>query len=171
MRYLAVVVLALALAAPAAAAVPRFGLFDLHDLAKSSRNEFGDVKVAARQPSAGFAVRCAAGCRFGSGWLAFTHAVGPDLGQVRSASAAAGRIGWSLRLALNARGQSAWLAYQRVANRRDRNTGVPDVVTVVAGGRILGAAYAEQVRLRKGVLDLPGFTRANARAAAKSFTG
>src|SRR3954451_19647015 len=72
----AVILSALALAAPAAAATPRFALFDLQsDLAHVSRNAFGDVDVkpAAVLRGHGTLVRCAAWCRFGDGWLAFAR--------------------------------------------------------------------------------------------------
>ena len=172
MRYLAVLSLALCCAAPAAAARPGFAVFDLHDLAKASKDHFGDVKVTAGRPAARFVVRCADGCRFGSGWLGFTRTSGVSARQVRSASAAPGLIGWSLRLALTARGKSAWAAYARLAARRQHAAGVPDVLAVVVGGRVLATPFANQVRLsRSGLLTLPGFTRAEARAAVRSLPG
>src|SRR5580765_439732 len=81
MRILGVLVVMLALAGPASAATPRFGIFDLQsDLANASKNDFGDVKVASRElslaakaPDATL-VRCARDCRFGPGWLASRRA-------------------------------------------------------------------------------------------------
>src|SRR5436305_7649120 len=119
-RTFAAVLIALSCAAPAAAAGPRFGLFDLHDLGKASKNEYGDVKVTHGRPAAAFVVRCATGCRFGAGWIGFEHSAGPRPGDVVSASAGPGRIGWSLKLRLTARGQSRWRSYARVADRRAR---------------------------------------------------
>ena len=171
MRPLAFLFAALALAAPASAAAPRFGLFDLHDLAKASRNEFGDVKPTARIPAAPFAVECGAGCRFGPGWLGFTQLVGPTAADIRAASAGPGRIGWSVRLDLTARGRSRWRAYAAVAAARAKKAGVPDVVAVVVRGRILAAPLADTIRLVRGRLDVPGFSPANARTAAKALAG
>lgn len=171
MRTLAICLGALAFAAPAAAS-PGFALFDLHDLAKASKNEYGDVKVTRGQPAAPFVVRCAGDCRFGAGWLGFVGTVGPRGGEVVSASSRAGPIGWSLRLRLTRRGRSAWLAYRHLADRRARRDGVADVLAVAVAGRILAVPLANQVRLAKsGVLDVPGFTRAGARAAAKTLAG
>jgi len=171
MRSVAILVTALALAAPASAAAPRFGLFDLHDLSKASRNEFGDVKPTRRVPNAAFAVECGAGCRLGSGWLGFTKLVGPIAADIRSVSAGPGRIGWNVRLGLTARGQSRWRAYAQAAAARARSAGVPDVLAVVVGGRILAAPLANTLRLAKGRLDVPGFTPANARDAVKALAG
>jgi hypothetical protein len=169
MRVAASVCAALVLAAPASAAAPRFGLFDLHDLGKASRNEFGDVKPAHRLPKAAFAVECGAGCRFGPGWLGFTRLVGPTAADIRTASTGPGRIGWSLRLGLSPRGQARWRSYARVATARARKAGVPDVVAVVVGGRILATPLADTIRLAHGQLDLPGFTPAIARSAVKAL--
>ena len=171
MRSLAIFLAALALAAPASAAAPRFGLFDLHDLSRASRNEFGDVKPTRRVPNAAFAVECGTGCRLGSGWLGFDRLVGPTAGEIRAASAGPGRIGWSVRLDLTARGQARWLAYARVAATRARRAGVPDVLAVVVSGRILAAPLADTLRLAHGRLDVPGFSPANARDAVKALAG
>jgi hypothetical protein len=170
-RFVAVVLAAFALVAPASAAAPRFGLFDLHDLSKASRNEFGDVKPTRRVPNAAFAVECGAGCRLGSGWLGFNRLVGPTAAHIRAASAGPGRIGWSIRLDLTARGQSRWRAYAKVAAARARKAGVPDVLVVVAGGRILAAPLADSLRLADGRLDVPGFSPANARSVVKTLAG
>ena len=170
MRTAAFLFAALALAAPASAAAPRFGLFDLHDLAKVSRNEFGDVKPTRRVPAAPFAVECGGGCRLGPGWLGFTQLVGPTAADIRSVSAGPGRIGWSVRLVLTPRGQSRWRAYARVATARAKRKGVPDVVAVVIGGRILAAPLADTIRLAHGRLEVPGFIPANAKTAVKALS-
>jgi hypothetical protein len=171
MRFVAILVAALALASSASAAAPRFGLFDLHDLSKASRNEFGDVQPTRRVPAAPFAVECGAGCRLGPGWLGFSELVGPTAADIRAASAGPGRIGWSLHLDLTARGQSRWRAYARAAAARARKVGVPDVLAVVVGGRVLAAPLANTFRLAHGRLDVPGFTPANARTAVRALAG
>jgi hypothetical protein len=171
MRFVAIALLALTLVAPASAAAPRFGVFDLHDLSKSSRNEFGDVKPTPRAPQAPFAVECGAGCRLGTGWLGFTRLVGPTAADLRSASAGPGRIGWSVRLGLTARGQARWRAFAKIAAARAQKAGVPDVVAVVVAGRILAAPLASTLHLVRGQLDVPGFTPANARAAVRALAG
>ena len=170
MRFAAILFSALALAAPASAATPRFGLFDLHDVSKASRNEFGDVKPTRRVPDAAFAVECGAGCRLGPGWLGFTRLVGPTAADIRSASAGPG-IGWSVRLGLTARGRARWRAFAKVAAARAKKAGVPDVLAVVVSGRILAAPLADSVRLAHGALDVPGFTPANAKTAVKALAG
>jgi hypothetical protein len=171
MRFVAILVAALAIAAPASAGAPRFAFFDLRDLAKASRNEFGDVKPTHRIPSAAFAVECGGGCRLGAGWIGFTRLVGPAASDIRSASAGPGRIGWSVRLGLSAHGQALWRAYARVAAARARKAGVPDVLAVVVGGRILAAPLADTLRLVQGRLDVPGFTPADARSAVRALAG
>src|SRR6059058_5423413 len=104
MRYLAIILTALALAPSAAAATPSFTLWDLQtDLAHASRNAFGDVQVKPRAAVAphGIPVRCAAWCRFGSGWLAFR--ADPHLKSADVAAAAVRytrRLGWTVQLTL-----------------------------------------------------------------------
>ena len=170
MRLVALLLLALVFAAPAAAAAPRFGLFDLHDLARASHNVYGDVKVSKRPTSLkGTGVRCGAGCRFGAGWLAF--AKGPSLtaGDVVSAKAHSGRIGWSVDVGLNARGQSRWTAFSKVAAQRRKSSGVTDIFVVVVDGSILALPYANDVRHKDGTVELVGFTRAGALRMAKTL--
>jgi len=169
MRALAAVLIALVVAAPASAAAPRFALLDLHDLARASKNEYGDVHPTKARPRAALVVRCAAGCRFGAGWLGFAKGVGPAARDVRHVSAGPSRVGWSLRLTLTSRGRARWQAFARLAARRAKHTGVPDVLAVAVGGRVVGAQYASDVRLSGRVLELPGFSRSNARLAAKRF--
>ena len=83
MRLVSLLLLALVFAAPAAAAGPRFGLFDLSDLSRTSHNEFGDVRVSQRTTALrGTVVHCGTGCRFGSGWLAFAKAPSLNAGDV-----------------------------------------------------------------------------------------
>ena len=169
MRSLAIVLAAFAVAAPASAATPRFALLDLHDLARASHNAFGDVHATRLRPHAPLVVRCGGGCRLGSGWLGFAGRVGPAADEVVSASAAPGHIGWSLRLVLSERGRVAWTRFARGAARRERRAGVPDVLAVAVDGRVLAVPFANQVAFGGRRLDLPGFTRADARLAAKSF--
>ena len=171
MRLCSLLLLALVFAAPAAAAGPRFGLFDLNDLARASHNVYGDVKVSQRATALrGTVVRCGTGCRFGSGWLAF--AKGPSLTarDVVSAKAHSGRIGWSVDLGLTARGKLRWTAFDKLAKLRARSAGFPDVLAVVIEGEILAAPYANDVRYKNGTLELVGFSRAAALRAAKSLS-
>jgi hypothetical protein len=168
-RCLAILLASLAVGAPASAGTPRFALLDLHDLARPSRNAFGDVHASRTRPPAPLVVRCGSGCRLGAGWLGFTGRVGPAAGEVVSASAAPGPIGWSLRLTLSERGRAAWARFARGAARRERREGVPDVLAVAVGGRVLAVPFTSQVAFGGRQLDLPGFTRAGARLAAKSF--
>jgi hypothetical protein len=169
MRNLAALVVALVVAAPAAAASPRFALLDLHDLAHASKNAYGDVHPTKTRPRAALVVRCASGCRFGAGWLGFARGVGPVAGDVRSASATRGRFGWSVRLTLSPRGRSRWQAFARLARRHEQHAGVPDVLAVAVGGRIVAASYANDVGLAGRVLELPGFSRSEAKSVAKRF--
>jgi hypothetical protein len=170
MRLVPLVLLALVFAAPAAAAGPRFGLFDLNDLSAASRNEFGDVKVSQRATALrGTVVHCGTGCRFGSGWLAFAKAPSLNAGNVVSAKAHAGRIGWSVDLGLTARGVNRWTAFSKVAAQRAKSTGFPDVLVVVVNGDILSVPYANDVRHKNGTLELVGFSRAAALRTAKTL--
>jgi hypothetical protein len=170
MRAITLLFLALVFAAPAAAAGPRFGLFDLHDLARASHNVYGDVKVSKRPASlTGTVVRCGTGCRFGAGWLAFAKGPSLSAGDVVSAKAHSGRIGWSVEVGLNARGQSRWTAFSKVAAQRAKSSGVPDVLVVVVNGSILALPYANDVRHKHGTLELVGFTRAGALLMAKTL--
>ena len=178
MRFLAAVMLALTLAGPAAAATPRFGLFDLQtDLAKASRNEFGDVRIStnrdrlASRARSSTLVRCAAGCRFGTGWLALER--GPALNAADLVSARAHKIrgtNWGLTVRLTARGQARWLAFAKQASRNARLHGVPDLFLVVVDGAIVAQPYASDVSHKQGTLELMGFTRANAQKAAKTLS-
>jgi hypothetical protein len=170
MRLVSLLLLALVFAAPAAAAGPRFGLFDLSDLSRASHNEFGDIKVSQRATALrGTVVRCGTGCRFGSGWLAFAKAPSLNAGDVVSAKAHPGRIGWSVDLGLTARGLVRWTAFSKLAAQRARSTGFPDVLVVVVNGEILSVPYANDVRHKHGTLELVGFSRANALRAAKTL--
>jgi hypothetical protein len=164
---------ALALAAPAAGAVPRFALFDLKsDLAHASRNAFGDVRVRPRAALAGRGTRveCGAWCRFGAGWLAFSgrpHLAPPDV-------AAAGlryspRRGWTVRLALRPGARVRWAAFVRGLDESARLAGVPDVLVLVADGRVAATPLASQVSTARGVVTIAGFTKASATAVARAL--
>jgi hypothetical protein len=170
MRLVALLAVLLVFAAPAAAAAPRFGLFDLNDLARASHNSYGDVKVSQRATALrGTVVRCGTSCRFGSGWLAFAKAASLNAGDVVSAQAHSGRIGWSVDLGLTSRGAAQWTAFSKVAAQRATSTGFPDVLVVVVNGEILAVPYANDVRYKNGTLELVGFSRAAARRAAKTL--
>jgi hypothetical protein len=171
MRLFALLLLALVFAAPAAAAGPRFGLFDLNNLARASHNAYGDVKVSQRSTALrGTVVRCGAGCRFGNGWLAFAKAPTLNAGNVVSAKAHSGRIGWSVDLGLTARGKTRWTAFERLAKLRAKSSGFPDVLAIVIDGQILAAPYANEVRYKNGALELVGFSRSAALRAAKALS-
>jgi len=177
MRFLAALTLALTLAGPAAAATPRFGLFDLQtDLAKASRNKYGDVRISTSRVGlesravGSTLVRCAAGCRFGPGWLAL-HS-GPALSAADVVSVKAHLVrgtNWGLTVRLSAKGQARWRAFAKQANRNAAMRGVPDLLLVVVDGTILAQPYASDVSHKQGTLELDGFTRANARKAAKTL--
>jgi hypothetical protein len=170
MRLVSLLLLALVFVTPATAAGPRFGLFDLNDLSHSSQNSYGDVKVSQRATALrGTVVRCGTGCRFGTGWLAFAKAPGLNAGEVISAKAHSGRIGWNVDLGLTARGLTRWTAFSKVAAQRARSSGFPDVLVVVVDGEILAAPYANDVRYKNGKLELVGFSRAAALRAAKTL--
>jgi hypothetical protein len=171
MRLVALLSVLLVFAAPAAAGGPRFGLFDLNDLARASHNAYGDVKVSQRATALrGTVVRCGTSCRFGNGWLAF--AKGPSLtaGDVVSAKAHSGRIGWSVDLGLTARGKARWTAFSKVAGQHAKSAGVTDVLVVVVDGEILALPYANDVRYKNGTLELVGFHRGAALRAAKALS-
>ena len=170
MRAVALLLLTLAFAAPAAAGGPRFGLFDLNDLAHASHNVYGDVKVSQRATALrGTVVRCGTSCRFGNGWLAFAKAPSLNAGDVASAKAHPGRIGWSVDLGLTDRGKARWTRFSKIAAQRLQLSGFPDVLVVVVNGEILAAPYANDVRYKNGTLELVGFSRAEARRAAKTL--
>jgi hypothetical protein len=171
MRLLALGLLALVLAAPASAASPRLGLFDLDSgLAKASRNVYGDVHLSSsrsalahRAPGATIA-RCAAGCRLGHGWLAFAKQ--PLLtsrafaGPVRVAP---GSKGWSVSVALTPAGRARWRRLAELAGQYKARVGLPPVYAVVLNGTIYAVPLATDIRLRRGTLVLGAFTKAAAR--------
>jgi hypothetical protein len=170
MRLAALALLALVLASPASAAAPRFGLFNLNtDLSHASRNEFGDLRLAKRPGTLhGVVVRCVRpGCRFGAGWIAFAKRASLTAGDISSAKASSGRIGWSVHLRLTTRGKARWAAFAKTAARRARTQGVPDVFVVVVGGSVVAAPFANQIRAKGGSVELVGFHRADARRAAQ----
>ena len=172
MRLLTVLVCALALAAPAAAATPPFGVFDLQtDLAAASRNAYGDVAAKPRAAVAGhgLVVHCGSDCRFGRGWLAF--AVRPAL---TGADVTAARVrfskrtGWTVALSLRPAAQARWAAFARRVAFAGRHRGVPDVLVVVARGEVVAAPLSTEVAASPGGVTLSGFSRASARALASA---
>jgi len=173
MRLLLATLAALVLAGPAAAAAPRFALYDLQtDLAAASHDEYGDVKVAtlatlkADAHGAAF-VRCDSGCRFGKGWLAF--AKGPELVTGDIGSARATRIAgpyWRVALALTARGRARWSALAEAAAMRRARRGLPDVLVFALDGETFAQPYADEVG-GKGTLVVGGLSRTVARDVAK----
>jgi hypothetical protein len=170
MRLMALLLVGVVFAAPAAASPPRFGLFDLHDLARPSHNAFGDVKLSKRPALLrGIVVHCGPGCRFGAGWLAFEKGPSLSAGDVTSAKAHVGRVGWSVHLGLTRRGHARWTAFAQAADRHAKSNGVPDVLVVVVDGAILALPYASDVRHDRGTLVLDGFSRAGALRAAKTL--
>lgn len=173
MRRLALPLVVLALAAPAsaAAAPPRFALWDLQtDLSTASRNVYGDVdaKPLAAVATRGTPVHCAAWCRFGSGWLAFRTAPRLDAADVAGARVAyARRKGWFVDLTLRPAAAPRWAAFAAHVRNGTRLRGVPDVLVVVAGGQIAAAPLATEVTSARGVVTLTGFSRPGAKALAR----
>lgn len=171
MRQIAVIFAFLALAGPAAAATPRFALFDLQsDLAHASRNTYGDVQVKPRAAVAGHGTlaRCAAACRFGNGWLAFRaepHLAAADVATARSGYSA--HKGWFVALTLRPAAVARWTLFARNVAGGAKMRGVPDVLVVVARGAITALPLATQVSSVHGVVTLTGFSRASARDLAK----
>jgi hypothetical protein len=174
MRLLVVTLTALALAGPAAAATPSFGVFDLQsDLAAASHNMYGDVAVKPRAAVAGHGMlaHCGSWCRFGQGWLAF--AVKPALSH-RDVSSAKLRytkhLGWTVILSLHPAAQSRWAAFARRIAFTAKHRGVPDVLVVVARGEIAAAPLSTEVAAAHGGLTLSGFSRASARALVAALS-
>ena len=173
MRLLTVLLCALALAGPAAAAAPSFGVFDLQtDLAAASRNTYGDVAVKPRAAVAGHGVlaHCGSSCRFGSGWLAFS--VPPALTRADVTAARvqfSKRAGWTVALSLRPAAQARWAAFARRVAFAGRHRGVPDVLVVVARGEVAAAPLASEVVTTHGRVTLSGFSRASARALASAL--
>jgi hypothetical protein len=176
MRYLAAAVVAVLLnAAPAAAAVPRFALWDLQsDLAQQSRNEYGDVAVKPARALAhvrgATVVRCGTWCRFGSGYLAFSKPAHLTAGDVAGASVRyTKKLGWTVRLSLHPAARARWSRFSHNVLAQAKLHGVPDVLVVVAGGQIAAAPLATQVQTAQSAVTLTGFSRASARQVAKSL--
>ena len=163
-----VAVLALALPTTAGAATPRFGLWDLQtDLSHASRNTYGDVAVRPLHALAGKGTlaRCAAWCRFGRGWLAFS--AGPRLSAAdvsRATSAYSKRKGWFVELTLRPAAVPRWRAFARNVAQGAKLRGVPDVLVVVAGDQVAATPLATQVTSSGSVVTLTGFSRASAKA-------
>jgi hypothetical protein len=170
MRILGVVLAALALAGPAAAATPRLAVWDLQsDLAHASRNDFGDVAVKPRAAlaGAGTLVRCGTWCRFGSGWLAFgapPRLATPDLCGLRVVYEK--RLGWTVQATLSPAAAARWSRFSRLLAQRSRRRGVPDVLVVAARGVVVASPLGSAVHAADGALVLTGFSRASAKALA-----
>jgi hypothetical protein len=168
MRLVCVLAAALALAAPAAGATPRFALFDLKsDLAHASRNAFGDVAVRPRAALAGRGtlVECGTWCRLGAGWLAFArrpHLAGGDVSAARVRYSP--RRGWTVRLTLRPGARGRWAAFVRGLGESAKLAGVPDVLVVVADGRVAATPLASEVSTARGVVTIAGFSRGSANA-------
>lgn len=159
------------LAGAAAAAGPRFALFDLQsDLSHASRNPYGDVRVRplAQVAGKGTLVRCGASCRFGSGWLVFRAA--PHLSAADVSAAHAGyskRLGWNVALALRPAAAARWRLFAKHVAAGTKLRGVPDVLVVVAGGQVAASPFATQVSSASGTVTLTGFSRSSATALAR----
>ena len=173
MRVLAAVLCALTLAGPAAAAGPSFGVFDLqHDLAGASRDTFGDVAVKPRTAVAGkgVLVRCAAWCRFGTGWVAFAVPPALTASDLSTASASfSKRLGWHVRVTLRPAAEARWHAFAVRVAAAGRRRGVPEVLVVVVRGQIAATPLYSQIAAAHGVLTLTGFSRASAKALASTL--
>ena len=173
MRTFVVLLTVLAFAAPAAAATPRFALFDLEsDLAPISRNPFGDIQVKPRVAidGQGTLVRCATRCRFGNGWLAFRADPHLRIGDVTAATSGYSRKkGWTVQLTLRPAAVGRWTAFAKQMAADAKKRGVPDVLVVVAGGQISGALYSTQISAAHGQLTLAGLSRASATAVVKTL--
>jgi hypothetical protein len=171
---LVLVLASLALPASAGAAAPKFALWDLQsDLAHASRNVYGDVTVKPLRSLAGKGVvaRCAAWCRFGSGWLAFSEQPRLSAADVSAARFAySPRKGWFVALTLRPAAVARWRAFAQNVAQGTKLRGVPDVLVVVAGGQIAASPFATQVTSSGGVVTVPGFSRAGAKALAKQFS-
>ena len=173
MRILAVSLAALALAGPAAASTPPFGVFDLQsDLAAASHNAYGDVaaKPRAAVTGRGTVVHCGAWCRFGKGWLAF--AVKPALagGDVSSARVRYSKqMGWTVIVSLHPAAQARWAAFAKRVAFAGRHRGVPDVLIVVTRGENAAAPLSTEVTAAHGDVTLAGFSRASARALVSAL--
>ena len=166
MRLLASSLAALALSPP-------FAVWDLQaDLAKVSHNAFGDVAVKPHAAVAGHGalVRCAAWCRFGDGWLAFSARPALARADVSRATPRLDRKnGWTVELRLTGPGWARWRSFAHRVELNGKKRGVPDVLIITASGQVAGTPMASEVFAAKGSVTLTGFTRASARAVAKSL--
>jgi hypothetical protein len=172
-RVLSVLLATLALAGPAAASTPRFGLWDLQvDLAHASRNAYGDVaaKPRAALSGKGTLVRCGTWCRLGPGWLAFHAKPRLAAADVRAAQVVySKRLGWTVRATLTRAGLVGWTAFEREAALRARQRGVPDVLVVAAGSDVAATPLVSAVAASHGELVVTGFSRASAKAFAAAI--
>jgi hypothetical protein len=116
-------------------------------------------------------VRCAAWCRFGSGWLAFSPRPRLAAGDVASARYAyAKRKGWFVQLTLRPGAVAHWRGFVRNVSSAVKRRGVPDVLVVVAGGQVAASPLATQVTSAGATVTLTGFSRAGAKALAAQFS-
>jgi hypothetical protein len=168
MRILAISLAALALAGPAAASTPSFGVFDLQtDLAAASHNAYGDVaaKPRAAVTGHGTVVRCGSWCRFGKGWLAFAVKPALSRGDVSSARVRYSKhMGWTVVVSLHPAAQTRWAAFAKRVAFAGKHRGVPDVLIVVTRGEIAAAPLSTEVTAARGSVTLSGFSRASAKA-------
>jgi hypothetical protein len=173
-RLIVVTLAALALAGPAAAATPSFGVFDLQtDLAATSHNTYGDVapKPRAKVAGKGLLAECGSSCRLGKGWLAFANPPALSAGDVTAArSSFSKRTGWTVALSLRPAAQQRWAAFARRVAAAGRERGVPEVLVVVARGQIAALPLASEVTSSHGRVTLSGFSRASARALASALS-
>jgi hypothetical protein len=168
---------ALCLAAGASAGTPRVALFDLStDLAPTSHNTFGDVRVfksrsaLAQRASRATLVHCTGTCTFGKGWLAFRRSpflTGRDVASAR-AYRVAGLV-WAVSLELKPAAKARWLAFTRHARKSAAERGVPDVLVLAVDGSVAGQPLANHVIRRGSTLKIGGMTRWHAVRTAKAL--
>jgi hypothetical protein len=174
MRLLVVTLSALALAGPAVAATPSFGVFDLQsDLAAASHNAYGDVAAKPRNAVAGHGTlaHCGSWCRFGNGWLAFAVKPALSRGDVSAVRVRYSKhMGWTVVVSLHAGAQRRWAAFAQRVAAVGRERGVPDVLVVVAGGEIAAAPLSTEVVAAHGGVTLSGFSRASAKALVSALS-
>jgi preprotein translocase subunit SecD len=173
MRLLVPALAALVLAAPASAAGPRFGLFDLDSgLARASHTVYGDVKVSpdasalARKAPGATVVRCGDQCRLGTGFVAFSEGPLLTARDIAAPRAHPGLRGWNVSVTLTAHGRAAWARLSRTLRLTTRSTGLQPVLAIVLDGTIYALPFASDLRHTGTTLELAGFTPAGARHAA-----
>jgi hypothetical protein len=173
MRLLLVTLAALALAGPAAASTPPFGVFDLQsDLAEASHDTYGGPAAKPRGAVAGHGLlaHCGAECRFGDGWLAFAAKPALTRADVSAAQMQfSKRAGWTVVVSLRPAAQRRWAAFAQRVAAAGRERGVPDVLVVVARGEIEAAPLSTEVSASHAGVTLSGFSRASARALVSAL--